>query len=95
MSKVIVGVFPIYLINLNNTEESLKSLGFPYHKINQIIHELHRSSHQEKFLLFVSKEGKVFITHDYPESRAESIYVNVNIKSWQDFQAKAALLGSE
>ena len=95
MSKVIVGVFPIYLINLNNTEECLKSLGFPYGKINDIIQELHRSSTEEKYLLFVSKSGTVFTTHDYPESRDKSIYVNVSIKSWQDFQAKAALLGSE
>lgn len=94
MSNVIVGVFPIHLIDLNNTTESLTSYGFPYEKITEIIHELHRSSRNEKYLLFINRKGNVHTTHDYPTSLNEAEYVTVNIKSWSDFQAKANLLGS-
>lgn len=92
--KVIIGVFRIDNIDRNNTDASLVSFGFPDRLILQIVTELHRSDRHVQYLTFTTKKGNIGVNYDYPEVLNTDKYAIVNFRHWNEFIAKANLLGS-
>lgn len=94
-SKVIIGVFRIDNIDLNNTDASLVSFGFPDKLIIQIITALHREDKYIQYLTFTGKKGSVNVSYDYPGTLSPETYIITPFKHWTEFIAKANLLGSD
>lgn len=92
--KIIVGVFPIHRIDRDDTENSLRSYGFPEKVIVEIIRTLHSSGRWCNYLTFISKKPTIGITNDYPDVNDSEKYILVEFKDWNNFIAKANLIGS-